>query len=115
MKISEAQHVLAQAKLLDARAQALESNMVSRLAEPGMVPGADKASFGDLMRDSVNQVNQTMAGAQAKTAAFLNDEPGASLVETMVAVNKAQVAFKTVVEVRNQLVQAYKDIANMPI
>ncbi len=115
MKISEAQNLLAQARMLEARAQALEAGVGHSMSEPGKVPGSTNGAFGDLMRNSVDQVNDAMAGADAKTAAFLREDPGANLVETMVAVNKAKVSFRAMVEVRNHLIQAYKDIANMPI
>ena len=119
MKIGEAQALLARARLLEARAQALEAEAARRApaadaATPGAAP-SQTGAFADLMERSVNSVNETMAGAEAKTGAFLRNDPDANLVETMVAVNKAQVSFRTMVEIRNHLIQAYKDIASMPV
>ncbi|MCH9670190.1 MAG: flagellar hook-basal body complex protein FliE, partial [Gammaproteobacteria bacterium] len=77
----------------------------------------DKADggFGSLLSKTVNGVNESMLNAQAKTEAFIREEPGASLVDAMVAMNQAQVSFRYAVEVRNRLIQAYQDIANMPV
>ena len=42
-------------------------------------------------------------------------DPNVSLVDTMVAAQKAGLAFDATLQVRNKLVEAYKDIMNMPI
>ncbi|MGZ5030965.1 MAG: flagellar hook-basal body complex protein FliE, partial [Methylobacter sp.] len=38
-----------------------------------------------------------------------------SLAEVMVASQKASVSFQAMLQVRNKLVEAYKDVMNMPI
>ena len=43
------------------------------------------------------------------------DNPGVSLEETMVAMQKAQIGFQAALQVRNRLVQAYTDIMNMQV
>jgi flagellar hook-basal body complex protein FliE len=42
-------------------------------------------------------------------------EPGASLEETMIAMQKAQIGFQAALNVRNRMVQAYSDIMNMQV
>ena len=42
-------------------------------------------------------------------------EPGASLEETMIAMQKAQIGFQATMQVRNRLVQAYTDVMNMQV
>ena len=43
------------------------------------------------------------------------ENPAVSLEETMVAMQKAQVAFQASLHVRNRMVQAYTDIMNMQV
>ena len=43
------------------------------------------------------------------------DNPTVSLEETMVAMQKSQIGFQAVLQVRNRLVSAYSDIMNMQI
>ena len=38
-----------------------------------------------------------------------------SLAEVMVAVQKSDISFEAMVQVRNKLIDAYKEVANMPI
>ena len=114
MELTNAQSLLAQVKMLEARAASLAGAAEAGIATNAGAP-TQRPAFADLLADSINGVNETMSEAGAKSDAFLRQEPGADLVDTMLAVNKAQVSFRAVVEVRNQLVQAYKDIASMPI
>ena len=47
--------------------------------------------------------------------AFETGEGDASLAEIMIAAQKSSLSFDAMVQVRNKLVEAYKDIMNMPI
>jgi flagellar hook-basal body complex protein FliE len=96
---------------LESISKALNTNAVSKPANTD----APAQSFSSLIGDSVNRVNQTMKTAETTSNAFLRDEPGANLVDTMLAVNKAQVEFRMAVEVRNRLIKTYETISNMSI
>ena len=54
-------------------------------------------------------------GWQQMQREFSLDNPTVSLEQTMVAMQKSQLGFQAVVQVRNRLLQAYTDIMNMPI
>ncbi len=62
--------------------------------------------------DRVNQVRNTSSDLQQ---AFELGDPRADLARVMVAMQQSTVAFRATVEVRNRLVEAYKDVMNMPI
>ncbi len=47
--------------------------------------------------------------------AFELGEGDANLAEVMIAVQKSSVSFEAMVQVRNKLVEAYKEVMNMPI
>ncbi len=86
-------------------ADARGSTDTQKSAQPG---------FGDAMRTAVEQVNTLQLDAAAKTDAFTRgaDIP---LTEVMVATQKGRVAFEATKQVRNHLVEAYRDIFNMPV
>ncbi len=77
--------------------------------------GVEQASFVDLLKQSVDAVNQNQQNATAMARAFETGEGDASLAEIMIAVQKSSLSFDAMVQVRNKLVEAYKDIMNMPI
>ena len=53
--------------------------------------------------------------AAGKATAFEMGDPNVNLSEVMVAIQKANVSFQAMTQVRNNLVSAYKDIMNMPV
>ena len=53
--------------------------------------------------------------AKSKVTALERGDRDISLAEVMIASQKSSVAFEATVQVRNKLVEAYKDIMNMPV
>lgn len=78
-------------------------------------PDASKPDFGQLLKDSVNTVNNTQKAAASLTTRFEAGDPSVNLSEVMVALQKASVSFQAMTQVRNNLVSAYKDIMNMQV
>lgn len=76
---------------------------------------APQNEFGDLLKHSIDSVNSTQQNATSLRTAFEQGEPGVDLAEVMIAAQKSSVSFQAMVEVRNKLVDAYKDIMNMPV
>ena len=79
------------------------------------VEGASTPQFGEMFANAINQVNETQQTASALAKAYEQGDAGISLTQVMVASQKASVSFQAVTEVRNKLVEAYKDIMNMSI
>ena len=78
------------------------------------VPG-EQGSFVDVLKQSIDAVNQNQQKASAMAKAFETGQGDASLAEIMVAMQKSSLSFDAMVQVRNKLVEAYKDIMNMPM
>ena len=57
------------------------------------------SQFSELMKDSINTVN----------------DPDVPLSSLMIEMQKARVSFEALKQVRNQLVDAYKQVMNMPL
>jgi len=74
-----------------------------------------KAQFNDLLKASLNAVNDAQHEAGRLKTGFENGTTDNSLVEVMIASQKANLSFRAVTEVRNKLVTAYQDIMNMPV
>jgi flagellar hook-basal body complex protein FliE len=106
MSTPEINQVLAQMRVLAAQAEGANQPA----AEPAGAP-----AFGDLLHNSINAVNDTQQRAGELTKAFELGEPGIDLAQVMVATQKANVSFQAMVQVRNKLVEAYKDVMNMPL
>ncbi|MGC9386239.1 MAG: flagellar hook-basal body complex protein FliE [Hydrogenovibrio sp.] len=77
--------------------------------------GAESAGkFADLLSKSINGVAEQQNKSSAMKTAFEKGED-VDLTEVMVQAQKASLSFQAMTQVRNKLVEAYKDIKNMPI
>ncbi len=77
--------------------------------------GASSTDFSGLLKNAVNQVNETQQTARQLASAFETGNSKADLSEVMVALQKASVSFQAMTQVRNKLVSAYQDIMNMQV
>lgn len=84
-------------------------------AQPGPAAAAAKPDFSAMLKQSVDSVNATQQQASNLAAAFDRGDPNVQLAQVMVAMQKANISFQAMTQVRNKLVDAYKDIMNMPI
>jgi flagellar hook-basal body complex protein FliE len=71
--------------------------------------------FSSLMRQGIDQVNQTQMRASGLASAFERGVPGVELPDVMLEMQKASVSFRALTEVRNRFVSVYQEIMNMPI
>lgn len=89
---------------------------VNRPSRPGEVQAGTKVpGFSEVMSDAVNKVNDLQSQAGAKAEAYQRGEANVDITDVMIASQKASVSFEAAVQVRNKLVEAYRDIMNMPI
>ena len=79
-------------------------------AKPTGMPG-----FGELLESAVDSVNATQQTAGALKRDFDSERTDVDLAHVMVAVQKADLSFRAMTEVRNKLVTAYQEIMNMPV
>jgi flagellar hook-basal body complex protein FliE len=100
------------------RPQGLAPNDVNELRRAGPV-GVDGVSkmpgFGEVMSQAVNKVNEVQKTSSAMATAYEQGVPGVDITDVMIASQKASVSFQAMVQVRNKLVEAYRDVMNMPI
>ncbi len=77
---------------------------------------AEKNSdFSEMLSQSINAVNETQMQAKTLVNGFETGASDANLSEVMVSIQKANVSFQAMVQVRNKLVEAYNDVMNMPM
>lgn len=72
-------------------------------------------NFAQMLKQSLDQVNQTQQVSTQMATAFEMGDPNVNLAQVMVAMQKASVSFEAVNQVRNRLLSAYQEIMNMPV
>jgi len=108
MDTSGIDNVLAQLR----RASATAAGSPSPAANAGTVAGVD---FGRVLKSALEQVNGAQQEAGKLAMQFELGAPNANLHEVMISLQKANISFQAMVQVRNKLVSAYHDIMNMQV
>ena len=76
---------------------------------------AGGVDFATVLKNSIEQVNQTQQQAETLAANFAAGDGNANLHDVMIALQKANVSFQEMVQVRNRLVSAYQDVMNIQV
>ena len=105
MSSMDINQVLAQMRVMSAQAA----------NTPPVTQESGEANFGDLLKQSIDKVNDIQQEASAMKTAFEKGEGDMDLAQVMVAAQKSSLSFEAMVQVRNKLIEAYKDVMNMPI
>lgn len=71
-------------------------------------------NFADALRGLLSEVERADAEAVELKRRLLTGEP-VELHEVLIAVEKAHLAFQTLLAVRNKLLEAYQELTRMPI
>ncbi len=83
---------------------------------PGGASGASSSiSFASVLRSGLERVNEAQQQSGTSQRAFERGDPGVDLPQVMIDMQKASIAFRGAVEVRNRMVAAYQEIMNMPV
>ena len=71
------------------------------------------SDFLTALHGAVDQVNQLQSEASMKVSTMLSGN-GQDVHSAMIAVQKAELAFELMVEMRNKIVSAYQEISRIP-
>jgi len=71
-------------------------------------------SFGDFLQESIGKVNSLQSEANVAMEKLASGE-SENLHETLLAVEKADIAFRTLNQVRSKVIDAYREIMKMQI
>jgi flagellar hook-basal body complex protein FliE len=83
-----------------------------RPSSGSQVGEAGSDTFGNTLREAVSQVEGAGLEARYKVANLI-EGGGADVHDAMIAVEKADLSFQLMLQVRNKVVQAYQQIAGM--
>ena len=95
--------------------QVLARKVQEGTADSGIDVSSQSTKFSELMENSINQVNDQQMKASDLAKSFELNDPNVPLSTVMIEMQKARVSFEALKQVRNQLVDAYKQVMNMPL
>ena len=100
---AELQSMSSQATRFEANPTALQTS-----ASPAL-------NFGDMLQQAIDNVNGLQQNTGDLRTRFDQGDRSASLSDVMIASQKSGVAFDATVQVRNKLIESYKEIMSMPV
>lgn len=71
--------------------------------------------FQSMFKNAIDNVNENQKAAANLATRFEQGDASIDLPEVMIALQKSSVSFQAMTQVRNKLVEAYKDVMNMPV
>lgn len=79
------------------------------------VQGAPGTDFAQMMKASLDHVNEAQTQAKELATAFESGDTSVELTEVMVALQKSSISFQAITQVRNKLLNAYQEVMNMQV
>lgn len=97
----------------------LENGRITRerlAPEVSPLPSSDKAekSFSATLKDAVNQVNALQKASDVKMQELATGKTK-DISEVMITAERADIALKLMVQVRNKIIDAYQEIMKMQV
>lgn len=89
-------------------------NAQNALTETKAVQDAKKPNFGAHLEKALGDVNELQLKADQAIQQLVGEGKG-DLQETMVALEKADVSFRLMMQIRNKVLEAYQEIMRMQI
>ncbi len=78
--------------------------------------GSEKAGsgFGEILKDAISTANELQKQSDQEIQKFMTGE-SQDLHTTVIAMQKADLSFQMMMQVRNKIVQAYQEIMRMQV
>ncbi|MBI4754666.1 MAG: flagellar hook-basal body complex protein FliE [Betaproteobacteria bacterium] len=94
----------------------LRSTAQVAAGKPAAAPqAAGGTDFGQALKSAIDQVNQAQQIAQQMAQDFSGGDTTTNLQDVMINLQKANLSFQQMVQVRNRVVSAYHEIMNMQV
>jgi len=88
------------------------SSLSSPLSTPSSSPAGEQGDFGSTLSNAIDQVELVHTNAQQQVQGLLQGDRQ-DVHNVMIAVEKADVAFQLMMQVRNKIVSAYQEISHL--
>ena len=80
----------------------------------GKDSGKPQAAFGDMLKQAVTEINQLQNSADKAITGVQLGQSG-SIHEAMIALEKADISFRAMMQVRNKILEAYQEVMRMQV
>lgn len=111
--VSNANKFLQTGSMSDAKSLKIEQPSLPGLSSPA-APTGPGADFATTLKQAINQVNE-LQKASDKSMQDLATGRTDNIADVMIAAEKADIALRVMVQVRNKVIDAYNEIMKMQV
>jgi flagellar hook-basal body complex protein FliE len=86
-----------------------------QMAAPAKTEAQGGASFKDFLLDSIKEVNTMQQDADQAVERLMTGSEDVTPAEVLTAVQKADIAFRMMMQIRNKMVAAYQEVQNIRV
>lgn len=112
--LMEMRSIKSQTEVFRPENSAIDATQIKKPLEP-LHAAKDTQSFGNLLSQAVNHVNDIQKNSSDLATKYQQGVEGVDITDVMIASQKSSVAFQSMLQVRNKVVEAYRDVMNMPV
>ncbi|MDH2431268.1 flagellar hook-basal body complex protein FliE [Pokkaliibacter sp. MBI-7] len=112
---ADIQSVLSQMRTLQAQVQKTSVPKPDAQSVDAVTQSSELPSFADMLNQAVNSVSEQQNKANSMSTAYEQGDPSVDLPQVMIELQKASISFDAMTQVRNRLVDAYKEIMSMTV
>jgi len=102
-------------KGIDQLLSQLQAASAQAAGNPAAQATGGPGDFAAMLQSSLDQVNNAQTEAKKLAQALELGAPNVNVEDVIISLQKADVSFQTMVQVRNKLVEAYQQIMSMPV
>lgn len=90
----------------------------ARMTGGASIENVNPSRFNQVMnvaKGSLSEINNSQLQTEALKQSYMMGDPNVSISQVMMSTMKSRLAFEGLLVVRNKLLDAYKEIMNMPV
>ena len=75
----------------------------------------DKVDFGEVLKDTVNKINEEQINANNDIESLIKGDNNITMHEVMLSSQESQMSMQLMIEMRNKLYDAYKELSSVQL
>ena len=75
----------------------------------------DKVDFGEVLKDAVNKVNDEQINANNDIESLIKGDNNITMHQVMLSSQESQMSMQLMIEIRNKLYDAYKELSSVQL
>ncbi|MDX3773744.1 flagellar hook-basal body complex protein FliE [Chromatiaceae bacterium AAb-1] len=111
----KSQALYAEMQSLAGQARSIANDIPLKKSQELNLINPSQSDFSTMLKDALGNVNNLQQETSQLRNRLEMGDNSVSLAQVMISAQKSSLAFEATVQVRNKLVEAYKEIMSMPV